>query len=148
MNYSPKLSVSTEETLVQNEKKVNELQKQQLTTLEHKENKIKDYRNFYKNYYKINFDNSFQIHHLDGNRNNNLITNLLLLPKTIHQKFHRYQNIHVRFLISDKTETEIKNYKETVYKKFEEVNKEIKKWLERKNTNYSDNKNFIGGTSK
>lgn len=27
MNYSPKLSVSTEETLVQNEKKVNELQK-------------------------------------------------------------------------------------------------------------------------
>jgi hypothetical protein len=30
MNYSPKLSVSTEETLVQNEKKVNELQKQEL----------------------------------------------------------------------------------------------------------------------
>lgn len=27
MNYSPKLSASSEETLVQNEKKVNELQK-------------------------------------------------------------------------------------------------------------------------
>jgi hypothetical protein len=30
MNYSIKLSVSSEETLVQNEKKVNELQKQEL----------------------------------------------------------------------------------------------------------------------
>lgn len=30
MNYSPILSVSSEETLVQNEKKVNELQKQEL----------------------------------------------------------------------------------------------------------------------
>ena len=30
MNYSPKLSASSEETLVQNEKKVNKLQKQEL----------------------------------------------------------------------------------------------------------------------
>lgn len=30
MNYSPILSASSEETLVQNEKKVNELQKQEI----------------------------------------------------------------------------------------------------------------------
>lgn len=47
-----------------------------------------NYRKFYKEYYQIEFDNSFHIHHIDGNRENNNINNLLLLPKKLHQQYH------------------------------------------------------------
>ncbi len=53
-------------------------------------NKIKNYRTKYKRYYNIDFDNNFVIHHLDFDRNNNEISNLLLLPKELHQRYHFY----------------------------------------------------------
>jgi hypothetical protein len=48
-----------------------------------------DYRKFYKDYYGITFDDDMVIHHLDWNRNNNDISNLLLIPKEIHNMFHK-----------------------------------------------------------
>ena len=53
-------------------------------------NKLKNYREKYKRYYKIDFDNSYAIHHIDFNRKNNDIKNLLLLPKNLHHKYHYY----------------------------------------------------------
>ena len=51
---------------------------------------IKNYRKKYKRYYGIDFDNNYVIHHLDFDRTNNDISNLLLLPKELHQKYHFY----------------------------------------------------------
>ena len=53
----------------------------------------KNYRQKYKNYYGINFDNNFVVHHLDGNRENNNINNLLLLPKRLHNSYHFHKDI-------------------------------------------------------
>ena len=48
-----------------------------------------NYRKFYKEYYQINFDKNYEVHHLDENRENNNIENLLLLPKHIHHQYHQ-----------------------------------------------------------
>lgn len=48
----------------------------------------KNYRERYKQYYKIDFDDSYDIHHIDFNRENNNIRNLLLLPKKLHIEYH------------------------------------------------------------
>ena len=53
----------------------------------------KDYRKKYMEYYNIDLGEGFEIHHLDGNRNNNSIDNLLLLPKKLHREYHFYKNI-------------------------------------------------------
>lgn len=47
-----------------------------------------NYRTYYKNYYGIDFDKNYDIHHIDFNHNNNEISNLLLLPKELHSKYH------------------------------------------------------------
>ena len=46
-----------------------------------------DYRKIYKDYYGIEFSSEYQIHHLDLDRTNNEIWNLLLLPKKLHQQY-------------------------------------------------------------
>lgn len=47
-----------------------------------------NYRTFYKRHYKIDFSNYYQIHHIDFDRDNNDISNLLLLPRDIHRQYH------------------------------------------------------------
>ena len=47
-----------------------------------------DYRQFYKEYYGIDFDDSMVIHHIDFDRSNNNIDNLLMMPKELHAKYH------------------------------------------------------------
>ena len=53
-------------------------------------NRLKDYRAKYKRYYNIDFDSDYVIHHIDFDRSNNDIKNLLLLPKELHQRYHFY----------------------------------------------------------
>ena len=65
-------------------------------------NKLKNYREKYKRYYQLNFSSEYQIHHIDFNHNNNDISNLLLLPKDLHQKFHRYMNALTPYVGEDK----------------------------------------------
>lgn len=52
--------------------------------------KLKDYRKKYKRYYGIDFGDDFAIHHMDFDRSNNDIANLLLLPADLHQRYHFY----------------------------------------------------------
>lgn len=47
-----------------------------------------DYRQLYKDYYGIDFDDSMVVHHIDFDRTNNSIDNLLLMPKELHAKYH------------------------------------------------------------
>ena len=49
----------------------------------------KDYRAIYKEFYDIEFDSSFVIHHIDFDRTNNDIENLILLPRGLHSKYHQ-----------------------------------------------------------
>lgn len=50
--------------------------------------KLKDYRLKYKRYYGIEFGSDYAVHHIDLNRQNNDISNLVLLPKKLHSKYH------------------------------------------------------------
>ena len=44
-----------------------------------------NYRKFYAEYYGIKWDpKKFQVHHIDGDRSNNSIENLVLLPTELH----------------------------------------------------------------
>lgn len=51
------------------------------------------YRKFYADYYGIKFGREYSVHHIDGNRKNNDIKNLLLLPSNLHNRYHFYKNI-------------------------------------------------------
>lgn len=55
-------------------------------------NKIENYRKKYKEYYGIDFNESFDVHHIDLNRTNNDIDNLILLPKKLHERYHKCLN--------------------------------------------------------
>lgn len=60
-----------------------------------------NYRELYKDYYGIDFDNYFDVHHIDRNRKNNNINNLLLLPSKLHSQFHFNLNILEKYKITD-----------------------------------------------
>ena len=47
-----------------------------------------DYRQYYKEFFGIDFDKEYAIHHIDFDRGNNDISNLLLLPIKLHSKYH------------------------------------------------------------
>lgn len=55
---------------------------------EKKKPKSFNYRAYYKQYYGIEFGSNYVVHHIDFNRENNDIRNLLLLPKELHAKYH------------------------------------------------------------
>ena len=51
---------------------------------------MKNYKKIYEDYFGIKWDpKQFEIHHLDMNRENNNISNLVLLPKKLHKEYHR-----------------------------------------------------------
>ena len=47
-----------------------------------------DYRKFYAQYYGIEVGKEFDIHHIDFDRSNNDPSNLLMLPKNLHKRYH------------------------------------------------------------
>ena len=49
-----------------------------------------NYRQYYKKYFGIEFGPEMAVHHIDFDRTNNNIENLLLLPKELHSKYHWY----------------------------------------------------------
>ena len=91
-----------------------------------------NYRELYKEYYGVSITESYDIHHIDFNRSNNSIDNLILLPKELHAKYHRCINelggqsgtTAIDFKINIQTDAQlcfIENYVETM--------KEIRKWV-------------------
>lgn len=49
-----------------------------------------NYRKFYEKYYNIKIPVNWEIHHIDANRKNNDITNLIMIPKKLHSALHNY----------------------------------------------------------
>ena len=50
-----------------------------------------NYRKLYKEHYCIEFGPEYAIHHIDGDRENNDISNLILLPESLHKRWHNAQ---------------------------------------------------------
>ncbi len=66
-------------------------------------NKIKNYRTKYKRYYGIEFGSEYVVHHIDLNHSNNDISNLVLLPRSLHGRYHYFVD-HIAFLPKFRTE--------------------------------------------
>jgi len=59
--------------------------------------KKNNYRKKYLEYFDLEDNKAFQIHHIDLDRNNNSLNNLVLLPKELHRNIHNnFQNIYGR----------------------------------------------------
>lgn len=52
-----------------------------------------NYRKFYSQATGIEVPKEFHIHHIDFDRSNNQIKNLVALPKKLHQQYHFYYAI-------------------------------------------------------
>ena len=57
---------------------------------------MKDYRKQFKKHYQIEFNDKYDIHHIDLNHDNNDINNLMLLPKGLHKAYHSLLNEFAR----------------------------------------------------
>jgi hypothetical protein len=51
------------------------------------------YIEYYEKYYNIKIPEGFIIHHIDSDRTNNNIDNLIMLPSKLHSKYHSYMNL-------------------------------------------------------
>ena len=49
-----------------------------------------NYREFYEDQTGVKIKKGFEIHHIDQNRKNNSIENLIAIPKKLHRQFHKY----------------------------------------------------------
>lgn len=49
-----------------------------------------NYRKFYEEECNIKIPKGYEIHHIDMNRENNNIENLVMLPKKLHKQYHFY----------------------------------------------------------
>lgn len=58
---------------------------------EGKKSKI-NYRKYYIESLRINLDKSFEVHHIDRDRSNNSLMNLVAIPKEFHIKVHKVLN--------------------------------------------------------
>lgn len=50
-----------------------------------------NYRKFYEDAFGIKIPKDYDVHHLDFNRHNNDLCNLLLIPKTLHAALHKFE---------------------------------------------------------
>lgn len=96
---------------------------------------MENYRLKYKRYYGIDFDNKYDVHHIDFDRTNNDISNLILLPKELHAKYHMlindlggidtYGNIKFNAYIN----LCVSNYAAPILEQLGAVIQEINKWV-------------------
>ena len=56
-----------------------------------------NYRKLYSDHYKIAIPEGFDIHHIDEDRENNDISNLVLLPSRLHHQYHFYKSIAMKW---------------------------------------------------
>lgn len=58
---------------------------------------IMNYRTFYQKKTGIKLLKNYEVHHLDHDRNNNSIINLVAVPKKLHSNYHKSYN---KFIIA------------------------------------------------
>lgn len=66
---------------------------------------MESYKQIYLTFYKTDIPKDWEIHHIDYCHTNNTPTNLVALPKALHQKLHRCYNDYIKvfkhFTLSD-----------------------------------------------
>lgn len=104
------------------------------------ENKSIDYRKKYELYYGIKLTTDCVIHHIDFDRTNNEIENLLLLPRKLHAKYHFILNVigaTQGFADLSLRNFNTSDYNLLIFKELPEIIFECKKWLRFKEHGYS-----------
>lgn len=100
--------------------------------------KLNNYREKYKQHYGIDFGREYAIHHIDGDRKNNDISNLLLLPSRLHSSYHAYRAMFTACaqdgICFDLTYSGscVRSLQFSTLEQLREVLKEIQKWIELK----------------
>lgn len=98
-----------------------------------------NYRKFYQEQTKTKLPKNFEVHHIDLNRENNDITNLVAIPKKLHQELHStFDSIYIpedKFELLPQGILGIKGngFNSFVFKQFElyaEVCQEVGKWMD------------------
>ena len=51
---------------------------------------MKNYKKLYEKHHNIKVQKGYDIHHIDGNRENNKISNLICLPRKFHKSLHNW----------------------------------------------------------
>lgn len=92
----------------------------------------KSYRKAYEVHYGIEIPNGFDIHHIDGCRDNNEISNLLMLPHELHMRYHNALNDYMRMIEGGSFDGCLTGYNQlnfTVISCLGEVLEECMKWI-------------------
>jgi len=104
--------------------------------------KKSNYRKEYLKYFDLEDDKNFQVHHLDLNRDNNNIYNLVLLPKNVHKRFHffiaEFRNRENEIVTLDLSNPFKSIMEVETCAKILPILKEIKKWEDIRDRNIID----------
>lgn len=96
-----------------------------------------NYRQYYKDYFGIEFGSEMAVHHIDFDRSNNDIGNLLLIPKELHAKYHmrisQLGGAHSGMIDPDMRICG-NTYRTSALRGLAEVFDEVMDWLQIKNT--------------
>lgn len=109
-----------------------------------------DYRKLYETHYGIKIPPGFEIHHIDQNRNNNNIKNLLLLPKRLHSQLHWVNNTLFAYFDNSKKILQIMsnahhcNYLSSTVEMWRVLCEEMPQWIRRKEYEDSYKEGFRG----
>lgn len=97
-----------------------------------------NYRKFYEKSLGIKIPNRFVIHHLDLNHYNNDIDNLLMLPRKLHEEYHRLSSKICDCQLDIKISSHMSGFRSQLYKinllnTFMNTYTECVKWMDFKN---------------
>lgn len=98
-----------------------------------------DYKKLYAQTYGITWDADLEIHHIDRDRKNNHISNLILLPSYLHEELHdcldESEIINEQVEVRDLIETMMrdmfnfgKSYHQEVFLRLSYILSECKRW--------------------
>ena len=98
-----------------------------------------DYRKKYFEHYHIDDPGpEYHIHHIDFNRENNDVDNLLMLPRKLHNKYHmcvsalRAPGINPPVIVIDAQLNAQEQYQTAMLQNYVEVLTEVQKWVDKK----------------
>lgn len=95
-----------------------------------KKKRSQKHRKIYAEYYGIEIPEGMEIHHIDEDPENNDITNLLMLPMELHQRYHACKNAAMPLLAGfDGQLRRCNQYHFLVLSDFSDVLGECLKWM-------------------
>ena len=98
---------------------------------------MENYRKIYEKYCNIKIPKGYVIHHIDGNRENNDIRNLVMLPNELHKKYHEIlTRLETKFVVNKRitsiyeSGSGINEYSSTIYIQFINTIKQCNKYVD------------------